>query len=426
VLARVAYLLDRFRIESLCLFYFFAAPMLQDNTDTQVLIVVLGIGYLVSGAIALLVITEWLSRLSDRVRVTGLSLIVLGMVGICFVSLALNTPEYLIKPSAYYFKYMKLILPVFCFFAMTSLWTIRDASRLYAILLASAACALAFLVPETLFIAPGGSLVPRLASFFVDSNKYALFLNIVCGFTLPYVIQERLKGRSRAAGIGILALTFLQLCLSQSRGGIIANIFIIFACFLPRHARRVAKSATPLLLAAVVLFAASFGVRYFGSQDATEITADSGKARLVTYSVAAKIIADRPIQGVGFANILRAYDRYGVMEKVILSGPMAVHNAMLEVFAEEGFFGMILFLLLVFVPIFMLVGKIRKAGREGRYPVPELAALGIPLAFLGFGVVSPNYLAENYFWVYMSFTIMVIRSKIPPDFELKLPHPRLV
>lgn len=424
--ARVAYILDGFGIENLCLFYFFAAPMLQDNANIRVLAVVLGISYLISGSIALLVVTEWLSRFSDRVRATGLGLIVLGMVGVCFMSLAVNSPEYLAKPSAYYFKYLRLILPVFCFFVMSALWTIRDVSRLYAILLASGACALLFLVPEILFIAPGGSLVPRLASYFIDSNKYALFLNIVCGFTLPYVIQERLKGRSMAAGVGILTLIFLQLFLSQSRGGIIANALIIFVCFLPRRARKVVRSATPLFLAASLLFVASLGARYFGSQDAAEITAESGKARLVTYSVAAKIIADRPLQGIGFANIMRAYDRYGVVEKVILSGPMAVHNAMLEIFAEEGFLGLIFFLLLVFVPIFMLVRKIRKAGREGRYPVPELAALGIPLAFLGFGVVSPNYLAEDYFWVYMSFTVMIIRSKIPPDFELKLPRPRLV
>lgn len=422
----VAYFLDRFNIRNLCLLYFFVAPMLQDNADTNVLRIVLMVGYAISGSILLLAFADRLSRFSDGIRFTGMSLIVLGMIALCFLTIAINTPKLLFSPGAYYFKYLKLVFPVACFFVMSRLWTIRDANKLYGILLASGACALAFLVPEYLFLYKEGAVIPRLASFFVDSNKYALFLNVIYAFTLPLLIRGRLQGRGVALEALIIAALVLQLFLTQSRGGMITNGVITVACFLPRPARKVALSAWPVFMVIALLFVAGVVARYLGSAEGSQLAQMSNFLRILTYSVGRNIIMDRPFLGIGFANIMQAYDRYGVEESVMMTGPMSIHNATLEIFAEEGFFGMVFYLLLMFVPIYFLVRKIRGALREGRYPVIELAALGIPMAFFGYGLTSPNYLPDDFFWVYMSFTMLVIRTPVPPGFELRIPRFRFL
>src|SRR5690606_20636929 len=126
-------------------------------------------------------------------------------------------------------------------------------------------------------------------------------------------------------------------------GGILTTFFITGACLLPSSARRAAKVLVPLLLVFFVILGGGLFARYLGDNSGFG-TSLSDLGRILTYTVGFNIIADKPMWGIGFANIVTVYESYGFEQLLLLGRPMGIHNAILEIFAEEGVFGVILYL----------------------------------------------------------------------------------
>lgn len=407
-------------IERLCFLYFFLAPVFLPREDVGAQKLVFALGYMLSGGIVLLALAERLCTFSDTVRIRKHTPMVLALIATCFISVALNTPGKLFSPEAHFHKYFKLIFPVISFFVMINIWTLKDLPKLYTLFLAMAAVSILGLAPEALDYLKDPSELPRIGSFFMDPNKYALFLNILYGMTLSNLISSLLRGKSISTLLALILLIAFLLFLTQSRSGIITCLVITALSFRPVPARRVFVKALPVLVPAALFLLSTFLIRY---QSASTNSTASDMGRLWTYMVGFNIITHHPLTGIGFANIISAYDEFGGIYRILLGRALGIHNTPLEIFAEEGVFGAIFYLILILAPIWALFKRIGSPDAE-YYPTVEVAAMAIPIAFFCFGMFYPNYLADDYFWVYMAFTFIVLRSKVPDGFEFGMVNPR--
>ena len=419
----IAFALNCFNLKNLCYLYFFLSPFFLDRMDKFEKTAVFAIGYLISGSIVTLGIAERMSKFTGQVSFNLSSLLPLGMIAMCFFSLLINTPERLLWPSSYYYKYLKLILPVASFFIMINVWTWKDLSKLYSLVVAMSLVGFAFLIPEGLPYFLGSPYLPRFGIYFLDDpNKYALFLNVVYGMCFPLLISRIINGRAFGALLFGNFSVLLVLFLTQSRSGIFTCFSITVICLAASRSKRLILRSILFITPVAVLFSLAFLLRYQNAKSGAEV---SDMGRLWTYAVAFNIISDRPFSGIGFANVTTVYHQYGGRYLFLLGRALGIHNSTLEIFAEEGFFGAVIYLLLVFVPVIILIKRILIHSRK-YYPVIEIVALNIPIAFFCYGLFYINYLADDYFWAYMAFTFIVLRSQIPEGYDLRLIKPRWI
>jgi O-antigen ligase len=415
--AALGFLLSAFTLEGLCFAYFFLAPVFLPYENVQIELIVFGLGYLFSGGISGLALAERLCSFSERIGYRKFTPLILLLIGSCFVSLLINTPHKLIDPGSIYTKYLKLILPVIASFVMINIWTYRDLPKLYALILRMAIITFIGLLPEAIYYLVDPPDTPRFGSFFLEPNKYALFLNVLYGMTLPHLITLRLRGQRSTSLIVLNVAILFVLCLTQSRSGIMTWALLTGIAFYPRPARGLFVKLLPLLGGFAGLMVLVVLARYFnGKTDANY----SDLTRAWTYLVGLNIVSHRPFTGIGFANIIDAYREYGGIYTILMGRALGIHNTPLEIWAEEGFFGMIFYLLLMFGPVRMLVKRMGERALTGEYPAFDVAAVSIPIAFFCFGFTYPNYLADDYFWVYMAYTFVAIRSPAPPGTEFRL------
>jgi hypothetical protein len=416
---RLAYLLGLVSIQNVCALYFLTAPVYLDRLNAAIVPGLFGVGYAISGIILLLAAGERLSRFADVAGFHWTSIPYIALVILCFLSIAANTPGNFLSPWWAYHKYFKLIFPVASMFVMVNIWSLRDLPKLYTLMGVLLAVSLSFMLLEVLmdanFSRPGRKMV-----VFDDANKFAVLLNIFYGMAFPRLVDALRRGKPSGMQIFTCLVIYAALFATQSRSGILTCVVLTVAAVWASRSRRVAWVAIVASVPVVLLFAAALALRYSSS----DVTGESDMARFGTYLVGLNIVRDRPILGVGFSNIITAYDRYGSEALLLLKIPMSVHNAMLELFAELGLFGLVAYLSATFVPVVLLVRRIR--GARNRYPVVELAALAVPVVFFCYGLFYPGYLADDHFWIYMTIPLIVLRSRVPDDFELNPPVPRLV
>jgi O-antigen ligase len=415
--AALGYLLSAFTLERLCFLYFFLVPAFLPYENLKVELIVFGLGYLFSGGIAGLAFAERLCSFSERVGCRKFTPIILLLIASCFVSLLINTPHKLLDPASIYTKYLKLILPVIAFFVMINIWTYRDLPKMYALILRMAFISFLGLIPEAVYYLMDSTASVRFGSFFLEPNKYALFLNVLYGMALPNLISLRLRGRWNSALVILNISILLVLVMTQSRSGILTWALLTAIAFFPRPARGLFVKILPMLAVFAGLMALVIAARYLTSKSNANL---SDLARAWTYIVGYNIVSHRPFTGIGFANIIDAYREYGGIYTILMGRALGIHNTPLEIWAEEGFFGMVFYLLLIFGPVRVLFRRSRQRVSVGEYPGFEVAAVSIPVAFFCFGFFYPNYLADDYFWVYLAFTFVAMRSPAPDgtDFHL--------
>ncbi len=420
MIARLAWLLDALTIRNLCFVYFAVAPFLLDRKDTLAIVLLFGIGYVVSSLIVTLAASERIVHFTGRIRYSRYTLPVLGVLATIFLTSLIANPVGLATPSLWYFKFGKVLLPALTFLVMINALEARDLPKLYGILIVLGVISLlSGFIDLGMALTGGGLSRLRIGDFmFGDPNKYAVFLNILYAMLMGSLLSRVLAGRfSGFYFAGIVAIV-LALFLTLSRSGIVAFGLITALCLWATRSRVIIRRSLILLIPVGVLFAIALYVRYTSSLSAVQ----SDIGRIWTYIVAWNTIVEHYIFGIGFANTVEMYDRYGKAYEMLLGTPLDIHNAMLESFAQQGIFGLLAYLALVFVPIAVLMRRIRN-NRSGAYPAVEVAAVSIPLCFFVYGLFYHQYITNEHFWTLMAFTMIVLKSegKVTGELTSRLP-----
>lgn len=183
--------------------------------------------------------------------------------------------------------------------------------------------------------------IGRITSFLSHYNGLAAYLNMVVPFCIGFVLCARDRF-SRILGGACFMFASLALLLTQSRGGLLAYVGILFlaACILPET-----RTARLRWVAAIVLFSLSGWLvagmifqRLSGVDSFTEVT------RLAIWAGAGLLFAGNPVLGVGYGNFKTALaSAIAVPDGLMLDA----HNLYLELLAETGVIGFAAFSVLV-------------------------------------------------------------------------------
>jgi O-antigen ligase len=213
----------------------------------------------------------------------------------------------------------------------------------------------------------------RITSFLEHYNGLAGYMNLVLPFCLAFAIggtDPVLRTLSRWC----LALAGIALLLTQSRGGLLAfvAILLIYASFSTRD-RKTRIRRVALVLIVCLLAAAVAGVFFQRLGQIDDFTAVS---RLAIWGGAFTVFARSPMLGTGFGNLR------GLMGD-LLNLPDGwtgdAHNLYLELLAETGLIGFLLFVILIALALRTGFRQLRKTQNE----FDKMVALAVFAAICG-------------------------------------------
>ena len=181
---------------------------------------------------------------------------------------------------------------------------------------------------------------------------------------------------------------------SASRGGFL-GLIVISAFLLIRSSKQARKYALIAILGGAIMFTIAAPAAYwtristiFSLQNDYNMNLQTG--RMMVWQNGLKMIATYPVTGVGINcfNIAHA-DFSGT--KINISP----HNSFLQIAAELGIPGFILFLLIIFTSI-IAARRVRRLTREEKIPQEFWwLAAAIEVSFIGF-IVSASLLTHAY------------------------------
>jgi len=229
------------------------------------------------------------------------------------------------------------------------------------------------------------------------------------------------------AGLAVLPLLILM---TQSRGGFVALcVFTAVAMFTQHRRRRLQTAVIVVALGLAVVAVAPSGV-WTRVKGLAQVTGNldnvdpegSAKSRYEIWRVATTIIGDYPMTGVGWGAYPFAHANYAGLSGVDPSarGARDTHSTYLNVLAETGYLGLLLFLGL----LWSVVHLAERARRLCRRVQPRLALqimyleLGL-LAFLVAGIfgsfakLSFLYLHLVLLWAVTQNALRALPSRRP-------------
>lgn len=181
-------------------------------------------------------------------------------------------------------------------------------------------------------------------------------------------------GARKSPGLRMVAVAAAVLCtvtvfLTLSRGGLVAlAVGLVVAVAVAGRWRGVAA-----VLAIVVGFSAVLFYTTLASPDARERVTfvEGGSGRTDIWTVAWRMVEDEPLRGIGTGNFQRASIHYllepGAIERdeFIVDTPKVAHNIYLQVLAELGAVGLVLFLAVLAFPLACAFKAARRFNAAG-------------------------------------------------------------
>ena len=258
---------------------------------------------------------------------------------------------------------------------------------------------------------PGYKNPYRMVSYFGGigdgPNQFGSLLLAV--LPLPVTLIEGEKSWPKKILLGIILLSFL-LCITRTRSrGTFIGLIVVLMFILWEYRRKGWIIALILLFVVFTFFHTHSGYwERINTLKAEEIIKEEGRFKQIQYAI--ELIRFYPLTGVGIGNFIQAKsDLLGMNPEEKLTYHVA-HNAYLEVGAEIGILGMMVFILLIVISIIdsYSTEKYLK-DREGLCFFYEISK-GIRLGFIGFAV-SIFFLSEQYNSILYQWIALIVALK---------------
>lgn len=248
----------------------------------------------------------------------------------------------------------------------------------------------------------------RITGTVGDPNLLASLLLVGSIMALALALDRGRAAAGRVLCAIAAAICFVAIVATVSRGGIIALGVALLATILFAGKRRGRAVAGIAILAAI----ATTYVLAFASESqlARLETADGGSGRTDIWKVGWRMVEDNPGHGVGAGNFNVSSVHYLLIEPgavarsdYIVDTPAVAHNMYLEVLAELGIPGLILFLLLLIISIAAAVRAASTFDRCGEDGL-ALIARGVAISLCSM-MAADFFLAAEYgklLWLLLS------------------------
>ena len=236
--------------------------------------------------------------------------------------------------------------------------------------------------------------------FIGDANDFALALSIALPFSFYLFLSEKKKVLKFVYFL-FISLYALGIISTASRGGFITLVFLFVYFILKSKQKFVGVLSILLIFALIFLFTPQ---EYWQRQ--MTITSyqqdESAMGRIGAWKAGIKMFLDRPLLGVGVGGYETAYGvKYGGK-----SGPwFSAHNAYVQVGAELGFFGILLYLGLMFY-VYAQANSFMKSSREENYL--KWVSQGLKAALLAYAVGSFFLSVGHYPHLYLLLGIAIV------------------
>ncbi|MDP4032968.1 MAG: O-antigen ligase family protein [Pseudorhodobacter sp.] len=250
----------------------------------------------------------------------------------------------------------------------------------------------------------------RVSGPLSDANYYAQMLLLA----LPFGFEALRHGKSplfRLLGLAAGVLIVLAIFLTFSRGALVAIAVVLVALLWQRRAQMlgIGAVATLVLVAAVQYLPLGYFERVkAGVTDVTTIVTGEGyitdmavAGRRSEMLVAVHLFRENPVLGVGYNQYESLYQdnarRHGLMAR---GSDRQAHSLYVEVLAERGLVGGMLFAALLMFAFGAVLRSVRRLG-EAELSAPRGAARAVGFGLLGY-MTAAIFLHDgypHYFWL---------------------------
>ena len=254
---------------------------------------------------------------------------------------------------------------------------------------------------------------------YANSNDLAALTFFPLGVAIAVALTEKPGWVKKAALVGTAVLPLIIL-LTQSRGALIALVVSGLTFFVSYSKGRRLKTLLAALTLSVLIvpFVPSSAWQRFkgmGALTSTETVADadpegSAEARYNIWRVARAIIADYPVSGIGLGAYPPAHSNYAprVGVPAAAMGFRDTHSTYLNVAAETGLPGLVLFLTMI---AFVVVPTERtRRAAKGTPRATQLLAL--ELGLLGFMVAGIFGSFAKLSFLYIQLALMWATAEV--------------
>jgi O-antigen ligase len=271
----------------------------------------------------------------------------------------------------------------------------RDAVMIVAAMVMGAVCAAfyGFLNPAPTRV---GEL-ERLSGTLGNANELATALALGIGLSGGlFAVAKSALGRGAALGAGGVCL--IAILLTGSRGGLISlGAMLIAAVVLARGKR--------LFLTLATLMIVMVGIGYIATaapQQSRErfLHPGSGTGRIDIWTVGGRMVSAEPVRGVGAGNFTVSSIHY-LLEpgslpnsQYIADTPLVAHNMYLEVLAELGLPGAILFLVMIIFGLGCSIAALSRFRQSGQR---RMQALTTAIAVTLIGLLAADVFASEQY-----------------------------
>ena len=242
----------------------------------------------------------------------------------------------------------------------------------------------------------GTGIRPRITDTY-DSNDLAFVM--VLGIPLAAMWGLRARGLLRYAAAAIFGLGVLTIVSTRSRGGFV-GLCAVVVLLIVRMPRRQRLGATALVIGCFVLIGMVGSSDYWdriatiwsGQENVEDYDAQGlWGARWEEWTTGFGLMLRNPLLGVGVG----AYDVAEGQSHGGVGKWSAAHNSFLQLGAELGIPGLLLFLFLLYRAIRNCMAVIQMAKREPRLETHAWLARGVEISLWGF-IVSGVALSQAY------------------------------
>lgn len=265
--------------------------------------------------------------------------------------------------------------------------TIRSWGQLLAFSLFFVVCYVLFPVRGAIYnYAVGHHPFGRMVWNYIygNPNDLASLCLLALGITLSVAFSDRVPVLFRRACAGSAILITIIMLMTQSRGAFLGAAVGMGLGLLRYVGQKMGRVliAVVIMAAAIPLLPDTIWERFAGIQKLTSVStiakADpegSAEQRWEIQKTAWKIFGDHPVTGVGLGTYGRVNARYAPE-----LGPRDTHNTYLNLAAELGFPGLIIWLALVI----SVLRDARKSRRSGHGPPESDSYVWLERGFIGY------------------------------------------
>jgi len=254
----------------------------------------------------------------------------------------------------------------------------------------------------------GAAGLNRLAGSIGDPNELATLLASGIGVATGLIFDRSRSGAFRVF-CGFLAFVLLiAIFVTLSRGGLVSLAAALVAAIAVAPPKLRAGAVASVLAVVAISFVFFFGVASQAARD--RITeSDGGSGRTDIWKVGWRLVEDNPVLGVGGGNFQVSSIHYLLVpgtirfDEYIVDLPTVAHNAYLQVLAETGIVGLVLFLVSIGVSLTCAAKALALLRRQGDRADASLAAgviVGLAALLAGYFFLSEEH--SKHLWLLLA------------------------